>query len=55
MSDDKDRLEAAFGHLTPDERQLLTCALAGNFPTRLSSLRMPVLRALAKADKEGRT
>ena len=40
----------AFQRLTADERQLLICALAGNHPPKLAHLRMPVLRALAKAD-----
>lgn len=52
---DSERLVAAFSHLTQDERQLLTCALAGNHPLRLAPLRMPVLRALARADHRDRT
>lgn len=48
---DSDRLTEAFGKLTGPERQLLTCALAGNHPAKLAHLRMPVLRALAKADR----
>jgi hypothetical protein len=36
--------------LSGPERQLLTCALAGNHPPFLGPLRMPVLRALARAD-----
>lgn len=39
-----------FAGLTPEQRQLLTCALAGNHPERLASERMPVLRMLARAD-----
>jgi hypothetical protein len=45
-----DRLTRAFGKLTEDERHMLTCALAGNFPERFNELRMPVLRGLAQAD-----
>ena len=44
-------LVAAFSRLTADERQLLICALAGNFPERLAPLRMEVLRGLANADR----
>lgn len=44
-----DRLTLVFKRLTEDERQLLTCALAGNHPPRLNDLRIPVLRGLAKA------
>ena len=47
----RERLSKAFALLNPDERQLLTCALAGNHPPALASLRMPVLRALARADR----
>lgn len=46
----KATLVEAFARLTPDERQLLTCALAGNHPESLAPLRMEVLRGLAKAD-----
>jgi hypothetical protein len=35
--------------LTLDEIQLLTCAMAGNFPPRLAHLRMDLLRKLARA------
>ena len=48
---DRDTLTEAFAMLTPDERQLLTCALAGNHPEWLAPLRMEVLRGLAKADR----
>ena len=47
-------LEEAFELLHPDERQLLTCALAGNHPPHLAHLRMPILRALAKCDHQQR-
>lgn len=40
-------LRRAFALLTADERQLITAALAGNYPPRLASLRLPILRALA--------
>jgi hypothetical protein len=50
MQSDRDTLTAAFAMLTPDERQLLTCALAGNHPDQLAHLRMEVLRGLARAD-----
>lgn len=43
-------LRESFALLTPDERQLLTCALAGNHPDRLAPLRTSVLRGLAYAD-----
>lgn len=46
---DTDRLADAFRLLTGPERQLLVCALAGNFPERLNELRPSVLRGLAKA------
>lgn len=49
--DRRERLSKAFALLNPDERQLLTCALAGNHPSGLASLRMPVLRALARAER----
>lgn len=49
-----DRLERAFAELNAGERQLLTCALAGNHPPHLAPFRMPVLRALAKADRAAR-
>lgn len=48
---DSERREAAFDLLTPDERQLLTCALAGNHPPRLAYLRVPILRSLAVVDQ----
>lgn len=48
---DARRLTAAFLALSPGERQLLLCALAGNHPPKLAELRMPVLRGLAKADR----
>lgn len=51
---DRDRLRVAFCRLTATERQLLTCALAGNHPPKFGDLRMPVLRALAWADREER-
>ena len=50
VSQSEDRLVQAFDLLLPDERQLLTAALAGNHPAVLDDLRVPVLRALAKAD-----
>jgi hypothetical protein len=50
MGQSGDRLVQAFDLLLPDERQLLTAALAGNHPAALDDLRVPVLRALAKAD-----
>lgn len=46
----RDRLHKAFGLLTPHERQLLTCALAGNHPGRYDELRPSVIRALAWID-----
>lgn len=46
-----DRLVSAFAALDSRERQLLTCALAGNYPESMADLRMPVLRALAEADR----
>ena len=51
MQSDRDTLIAAFAMLTPAERQLITCALAGNHPERLAPLRMEVLRGLARADR----
>jgi hypothetical protein len=51
---DRFRLARAFGLLSVEERQMLICALAGNFPERFSDLRMPVLRGLAKADGDAR-
>jgi hypothetical protein len=50
---ERDTLVAAFSLLTASERQLLICALAGNFPPKLAHLRMEVLRGLAKADRVG--
>jgi hypothetical protein len=47
---DRDVLTQAFAMLTPDERQLIGCALAGNYPPHLSGLRAEVIRGLAKAD-----
>lgn len=47
---DTDRLAEAFRMLSGPERQLLTCALAGNHPTQLAPLRPSMLRGLAKAD-----
>jgi hypothetical protein len=35
--------------LTAREIQVLTCAMAGNFPASLNDARMPALRKLAKA------
>ena len=43
-------LEEVLAGLSPDVRQLLTCALAGNHPDALSHLRDPVIRSLARAD-----
>ena len=50
----RDRLREAFCRLTANERQLLTCALAGNHPDALSILRPSVIRALAWADLQER-
>lgn len=50
----RERLYGAFSALTADERQLLTCALAGNHPPKLAHLRMPVLRSLARANGDQR-
>lgn len=44
------RLQDAFSRLTPHERRLLTCALAGNHPEQYAPLRPSVIRALAWAD-----
>jgi hypothetical protein len=35
--------------LTAREIQVLTCAMAGNFPATLNDARMPALRKLARA------
>lgn len=53
QNDDSERLDRAFCYLTPDERQVLTCALAGNHPERLAIHRAALIRALARADNRG--
>lgn len=40
--------------LTAREVQVLTCAMAGNFPESLADARMPVLRKLAKVRPDDR-
>lgn len=55
MQSERSTLIDAFSRLTNDERQLLVCALAGNYPERLAPLRMEVLRGLAKADREAKS
>lgn len=47
----RDRLTEAFRRLEPNERQLLTAALAGNHAAGLSYLRPDVIAALARADQ----
>lgn len=43
-------VENPFLGLTPAKRQLITCALAGNFPADLEHLRYDVIKMLARAD-----
>lgn len=37
--------------LSARELQVLTCAMAGNYPPKLDDARMPALRKLAKASR----
>jgi hypothetical protein len=43
-------VENPFLGLSPAKRQLLTCALAGNYPPDLEHLRYDVIKMLARAD-----
>jgi hypothetical protein len=52
LGDTDEARPATSVELTADEIHCLTCAMAGNFPSRFEPIRMTLLRKLARASRE---